>query len=156
MTGKTHLAIGVLSGLLIYQYLKLDMSSAVLVGAAAIGALLPDLDAPAGTLARLLPFNPFSLLGHRGILHSALVLGLGAALWYFNQQPLWAIFLLAGYASHLLGDAITIQGIPLLYPIPFKFRISPIPIQSGGLFDMLLFFSTWLGVGALLTQGWLW
>ncbi len=156
MTGKTHLALGILSGLIIYQYLHLDMNNASLVGAAALGSLLPDLDAPASTLARLLPINPFSFMRHRGVMHSGLVLGVGAALWYYNHQPLWAVFILAGYASHLLGDAITIQGIPLLYPIPFKFRLSPIPIQSGGCFDLILFFSTWMGIGALLARGWLW
>lgn len=156
MTGKTHLALGILTGILLYQHLGLDTSSASVVGAAAIGALLPDLDAPASTLGRLLPINPFSALRHRGIMHSLLVLAIGGALWHYYGQPLWALFLLAGYASHLLGDAITIKGIPLLYPIPFKLRLSPIPIESGGCVDLLLFFSTWIGIGALLLKGWLW
>lgn len=156
MTGKTHFAMGIFSGLILYRYLALDMNSAALVGAAAIGALLPDLDAPASTLGRLLPINPFSALRHRGIMHSASILILGAALWYYNQQPLWGIFILAGYASHLLGDALTKQGIPFFYPIPLKLRLSPLPIQTGGCFDLLLFFSTWIAIGIVVTRGWLW
>jgi inner membrane protein len=156
VTGKTHFALGILSGVLLYQYMGLNMSSAAMVGVAAVGALLPDLDSPASTLGRLLPINPFStILRHRGLLHSVSMLILGAALWYYNQQPLWLVFLLSGYASHLVGDALTVQGIPFFYPISFKLRLSPLPIQTGGIIDLLLFFSTWAGIAYLLFRGWL-
>lgn len=152
MTGKTHFAMGIFSGLILYQYMGLDLNSAALVGAAAIGALVPDLDSPASTLGRLLPINPFSALRHRGIMHSALMLILGAVLWYYNQQPIWLVFGMVGYASHLLGDAITKQGIPFLFPLPFRLRICPIPIQTGGFVDLFLFFGTWAGIVYLVVR----
>ncbi|MBV9852095.1 MAG: metal-dependent hydrolase [Armatimonadetes bacterium] len=96
-----------------------------LAALAALGALLPDLDAASSKIASLSlggvrPLAPLALalhrtLGHRGLLHSpAGGLGLGAgclflALWRPSEAPL-ALFM--GYGSHLAADACTKSGVP--------------------------------------------
>ena len=73
-------------------------------------------------------YAPFSLpalvlhraFGHRGLLHSALGLGLFGLLvalplsFWWDWPPSLALGL--GYASHLAADACTRTGIPLFYP----------------------------------------
>lgn len=107
---------------------------AVLAGTAAFGALLPDLDASESKIKSLTlggggwRLRPFALpahvlhrtLGHRGPLHSLLGLGV-AALLVALPLGLWlgalpALALVLGYGSHLLLDACTKSGVPLLYP----------------------------------------
>jgi inner membrane protein len=68
-------------------------------------------------------------LGHRKLLHSLLfVIPLSFVIYKYigvNNTILTGITigLISGLASHLLGDLFTKDGIPLLYPIPFRFRI---------------------------------
>jgi inner membrane protein len=98
---------------------------------AGVGALLPDLDARESRLKRVTVgagIAPFALpslvlhrtLGHRGMLHSliglvltALLLGVPLLHW-LDWQP--ALALLLGFGSHLLLDACTKAGVPLLWP----------------------------------------
>jgi len=107
-------------------------NAGALAMAAALGALLPDLDAPRSKVQSLSlwgggiqPFVLPSLLlhrafGHRGLLHSAaglvlftLLFALPLSLW-LGWQP--AVALSLGYASHLALDACTKSGIPAWYP----------------------------------------
>jgi membrane-bound metal-dependent hydrolase YbcI (DUF457 family) len=98
---------------------------------AGVGALLPDLDARESRLKRvtvgagIAPFVLPSLvlhrtLGHRGMLHSLVGLGLTALLLglpllrWLGWQP--ALALLLGFGSHLALDACTRRGIPALWP----------------------------------------
>jgi inner membrane protein len=93
---------------------------------AAVGAMLPDLDARNSTVRHLSvkgiqPFVPFASVlnrawGHRGPLHSlagllavAAATGLLASLWAWRLSAA----LMLGYASHLAADACTVTGIPL-------------------------------------------
>ena len=101
---------------------------ALSVGVVAVAALLPDLDHGRGTIGRAGGLvgragtrTVQRLLGHRGPLHSALaalaagVLGalLGQALGIGNLGWLVAY----GWAAHLLADAVTEGGVPLLWPV---------------------------------------
>lgn len=92
---------------------------------AALGALLPDLDASASKIRSLSvggvqPFSPIGEIahrkwGHRGFLHSP-----AALLWFglllIPLALLWslpvALALWLGFASHLSADALTPSGIP--------------------------------------------
>lgn len=117
---------------------------AVLAG---IGALLPDLDAAeskakhawfqfqlGGERIRVAPLAfPALVLGtlltHRGPLHSLLALGiaalvLGVPLALFASWPA-ALALLLGWASHLVLDACTKSGVPLLWPDERRIRLVP-------------------------------
>lgn len=105
---------------------------------AALGALLPDLDANQSqikhlAIAGIRPFVPLSSLlnrtfGHRGVLHS--LLGWGTAT--LVLLPLALVTGLAvplaislGYASHLATDACTKSGIPFFYPKRKRYHLLP-------------------------------
>lgn len=149
MTWRTHLLGGVGSLWLLrpLETTNNDLSNIGLLAAmAGLGALLPDLDARESKVKHLTLFKgvePFALpsvllskmLGHRGLLHSlpgwgmmALLVGLPVAL-LAGWLPALALSL--GYGSHLLLDACTKHGIPLLFPnekrlhaLPKMLRIS--------------------------------
>jgi inner membrane protein len=151
MTGKSHVTIGVVTYASLWlqpiervgaptlagtgSALALPVALALVV----LGSLLPDLDHDDGQLAnaRILGvplLKPLSwligaLFGHRGATHSALALGGLIALGELPFLPwAWANlgFLLGwGYAFHLLADALTKSGIPLLWPLDRRFGFPP-------------------------------
>lgn len=148
MTGPTHIALGVstvwlmraIPGAVGPLSVQDGSSPGLLVGCAALGALLPDLDATRSTVKYLRlgrRFQPFLWparvlsreLGHRGPLHSLagitllwVWLGLPTLLW-LGWRPAFALAL--GILSHLLGDASTRSGVPLLYPKRGRWHLLP-------------------------------
>ena len=86
-------------------------------------------------IAGIKPFAPISVvlyegLGHRGLLHS--LLGLGLLALYSLPLVFWSWWgwqasaaLVLGYASHLVADACTKSGIPLCYPSRTRYRLLP-------------------------------
>ena len=170
MMGRTHSLAGVASLWLLQSVPTLDHPEllAPLSALAALGALLPDLDAAQSqikylSLAGVTPFVPLSrllnrTLGHRGLLHSALGWGIATLL----LLPL-AIFagisvplaLSLGYASHLATDACTKSGIPFWYPKRKRYHLLPRPLRltTGSAAEEAIFvlFAV-LVVGLLLRQ----
>ena len=146
MTWRTHALGGVASLWLLRPVIhEGDAASfGLLAGLAALGALLPDLDANEAKIRHLnlVPgVEPFALpavllsrlLGHRGLLHSllgwgivALALGLPLAL-FVGVLP--AVALLLGYASHIILDGSTKHGVPLLYPRKSRWHALPAALR---------------------------
>lgn len=147
-------------------------SLGLLAGLAALGALLPDLDAHESKIKHMAVakgVEPFALpslllsrlLGHRGLLHSllgwgiaALVVGLPTFL-VAGLPP--ALALILGYGSHVLLDACTKHGVPLLYPRQRKWHALPpaLRITTGSAVEDLFFLplallSLWLLLSRLL------
>jgi inner membrane protein len=128
VTGRTHALVG-LAALWLLVPLPGSEPMPTLVAmcaSAALGALLPDLDAGSSTIAwievaGIRPFAPLArwlarTLVHRGVLHSpvcllALATGCLVLAAYVGWQVPAALWL--GYASHLAADALTVSGIPL-------------------------------------------
>lgn len=126
MMASTHALVGAVSfaGLsaLCGNPTQMPLGAATLAGAA-LGACLPDVDTPTSRagfcvypLARFLERK----FGHRTLTHSVLgtlLFALLAAPLLFSPtlQTLWPA-LLIGYFSHLLADAATKSGVPLLWP----------------------------------------
>ncbi|MEO2242028.1 MAG: metal-dependent hydrolase [Euryarchaeota archaeon] len=91
---------------------------------AALGSLLPDLDHPNSLAARLIlrPLERttgiqvrrlvYAHLGHRGFLHSPWPWLLGALLLWQHHRILSLLML--GGLLHVLQDALTARGIPVL------------------------------------------
>lgn len=153
MMGKTHLAFGIAVGVVLSYQFEIDTASRLgMVGACALASLLPDLDSPVSTLGKLLPINPMRIFHHRGFLHSALILIALIGI-YLYTGALWQLFIFAGYTSHLIADALTIKGIPLFFPIKVNFRLSPIPILTGGIIDYLFFIGSWVFVVYIIANG---
>ncbi len=139
MRWHTHVLLGISSLWLLQAIpgaLPVD-HVALLAGLAAFGSLLPDLDAGESkvrslSVAGVRPFVLFAdaanrTWGHRGLLHSPLILlPLGLllvplAFWlgWSGAAALWL-----GYASHLLADACTPSGIPL-WPLGQRLHLLP-------------------------------
>ena len=174
MTGSTHLIAGLNSLWLLEAFRPFEVlpgagseNIALIAGAAAFGSLLPDLDASQSKIKHLSMggVKPFYLpataiyrqLGHRSLLHSlwglAYVALAGALL-----SPLigWqaALALWLGYAGHLLADALTKSGIPLLYPSAMRFHLLPKGrrITTGSLAEEILFVLLALSLFPLLLR----
>jgi inner membrane protein len=115
---------------------------ALVAGAAALGSLLPDLDASQSKIKHLsvsgikpfyLPSEAiFRTFGHRTYLHSLRGVFVITAFALFISPWLdWrsAMALILGYASHLALDACNPSGIPLLYPNRRKYHLLPKPLR---------------------------
>jgi inner membrane protein len=119
LRGNTHAIIGLTTGAAVATHFHVwEFQPVVVVIILAAGAsLLPDIDHPGSFISHRLKIFawPFRLLAHRGFTHSALAIllllvGFTAA----KIDFIHGVALLAGYASHLVADAMTPQGIRLL------------------------------------------
>lgn len=125
-----------------------------------LGALAPDIDAERseikGTLGLLGSVSGLVLrifgVGHRGLTHygltglAVLLIStlLGGRLGYGDVGLAFGL----GYLSHLLADAMTLSGAPLLWPWPGSIHVLPRPlrIRTGGLAEQFIF----VGLGVLV------
>jgi membrane-bound metal-dependent hydrolase YbcI (DUF457 family) len=140
MQGRSHAATGAAAVLLVEPHQPWPVLAATAaLGAAA--ALLPDLDIDSSTVSNLL--GPVTRLlsrgvtwitgGHREGTHSllALVLVAYATLTAGLPSP-YARAVVIGYAAHLVGDFLTGNGIPLLWPLVRRRQGLPIFGNIGG------------------------
>lgn len=168
MLWRTHVLAGI-SSLWLLQPVSGVFTTDTLAPAlalAALGALLPDLDATESKIKYLevggiRPFAPLSIatnqaFGHRGLLHSPVMLvsiGLFAALLSIWWGGIPSIALWLGYASHLLMDSCTSSGIPQR---PYKGRLhllpSPLRIVTGSPAEDVVFALLAVLTTALLLQ----
>ena len=131
MMGKTHLAAGILAGELtaLAYYHASIIPALIVIGSAAIGSLLPDIDHPGSLLSsssRLSRHTSNSIAvvtPHRGLTHTPIFSGLIiAVLYYFLQQRIKycdpiCIGLAVGILSHLVLDTLTERGVMWFWPI---------------------------------------
>lgn len=147
--GRTHMVSGV-AAYLGYATLTGLHTGPALAGAVvtAYGALLPDLDHPNSMIAWRLHIRPLCRVvarisgGHRHGTHSALFVALTwlaasyvhlplvAARWLYHpgyanaRLPGWAVLALAlGVAAHIVGDCLTPEGCPILWPLSHRFSL---------------------------------
>jgi inner membrane protein len=134
----------------------LDLAVSAVVAAAC--GLAPDADSAGSWAARAggLPTRVAArlvqlALGHRGALHS---LAAGALAWWVGMVLGLALdvgglggLAAFGWGVHLLLDALTPHGVPLLWPLPLRFRLPP-GVVTGGLAEQLVVLAT------LLLCGW--
>ena len=122
MMAMTHGVIGAVAyaGLVSFGG---DTLEPVALGAAMLGAWLPDVDTPNSKAGFCV--YPFALwmegkFGHRTITHSVIgtliFAALCAPLLFFPKTHALFFALLCGYVSHLLADASTKSGVPLAWP----------------------------------------
>lgn len=124
MNGFNHLIIGASAGAM----LGATTGDLAIIGAStfagAIGGLIPDVDhinSKAGR--RLLPVSivVYSLFGHRTITHSGLFV-LITVIIAMSVNHVVAFAAALGVVSHIVADALTPRGVPILYPLPIRFR----------------------------------
>lgn len=168
MTERTH-DLAAFTGL-IYVLATQDIpqmtvaTAIVALGANILGGMFPDIDQPTAGFWKRLPtgnvlgriITPF-LGSHRIISHSIVGLILfGIGFHYFlklisgilivNMDIVWWAFMI-GYFSHLVADTITKEGVPWLFPIPWRIGFPPFKfmrvttgemIERGVVFPVLL------------------
>lgn len=132
--GHTHVLAGLAVGMAVAANTHArPLDSLILAGLAGAAALLPDIDHPRSTIRRemgLLGRVGLFWLSHRGLTHTWLfVVGLGACALLTLPAPL-ALALIAGYASHLIADMMTVSGLPVFWPLSqSKFYVLPYPLR---------------------------
>ena len=129
---RTHLLVGLFFGLLLLPY----ENKLIFVGVALIASIIPDIDSRFSKIGKKKTFRILQFfVKHRGIIHSfPFLLIVSVVFWFIFSSIILPFFL--GYASHLLIDGFTKQGIRPFYP--FKFRIKGI-IRTGRRFETLVF-----------------
>ncbi len=174
MTGRTHdlAALTTLTFVIATQPLPTVSVATVFtaIGASMIGGIAPDLDQPTGKLWRKLPagtligkiLHPF-FGAHRSISHSILGLAIFGILAQFILEYMrtfllvdinivWNAFMF-GLISHLVLDTFTKEGVPWLFPIPYRFGIPPLKslrittgklVETSFVFPLLLFSNLYL------------
>lgn len=119
MMAFSHMVIGAASWAVVAKMTNLPPADPAMVGMAALGALLPDIDHPGSLVGRRLKVISAPLvlvIGHRGITHSLIATAALAAILYFYGLGIIIAPLLIGYASHLMADSLTPSGVPWLWP----------------------------------------
>lgn len=183
MQGKNHVALALAIPLAGAAFIDGPFLPASVAGWAGliIGSLAPDLDG-GGSVAYIGNFLPKhitpkplvallngvgktisdvirSVFGHRKALHWPLwgvLLAMGG--FYFGLD--WLLWLGVGYVLHILGDALTVSGVPLLGPIS-KRDISFTPMVTGKFTESAFGWLLWAFVGwqimvLLPADVWLW
>ena len=120
MTGVQHLIIGSTWGFLgsvaLYTMdANIGMGAIGFLGLSALGSILPDIDNPQAMMGQKVPFLSrmiYSLVGHRSYTHSVLLWSIIGYLAY-SRSPIWVMGLFLGVFSHLIMDAMTVNGVPL-------------------------------------------
>lgn len=174
MTGRTHdLAAATALNMAFVAFKPMDISlatAAVAIGANMIGGLIPDIDdATADIWDKMRGGNIIAklikpLIGqHRMFSHSILgmivagyivrvFLSMINTILIVDMNIVWWA-LMIGYASHLITDSLTKQGVPWLFPIPIRFGFPPFEfmrMKTGGLLEKSLVFP-----GLILYNGYL-
>ncbi|WP_177177940.1 metal-dependent hydrolase [Citreimonas salinaria] len=141
---KAHLALGALAGVVLSAFGP--SQAPVIITAALLGSLLPDLDHPHSKLGRKVrPLSDlvYAVMGHRTGTHSVLFLVCVSALVGFVHMPAGAGLAL-GIASHLLADAVSYStgrpfttggaGVPAAWPVSNS-RVGVRIVRVNGFFE---------------------
>lgn len=167
MEGKTHVAGGLVTGILVVQglnqYNGIPLSlfeSITCVVVAGLGSLIPDIDLHQSKVGH--KTGPLSILihfffGHRTFFHSPLFLILSFLLlrYYLPYSMSMVVALISGMASHLFLDMLNKAGIPLLYPYPKRFWVIGVKTGSvleGGITMILYLVACILGLILIIGQ----
>lgn len=142
MTGKTHLAFGILLGTCYAIHASNDIGVQVaIVGTTAMFSLLPDICHTGSKVGR--KFFPISLIirlffGHRTLTHSLIFIAMTAVvLTLLNIQLTYIICACLGIISHILLDMMTPRGVALFFPLELKITM-PMTVKTGGVIDLSL------------------
>ena len=156
MTGPTHVISGLAAAVALGRLASVAPTTVEFL-TLIVGTLAPDIDGR-GTITRpgkiLRPFlgrwiggfidGVFGLFtgtvrllfGHRGFIHAPLLAVVFFALGATFERG-WVTWFAIGYALHLLGDAMTVEGIPLWSPFSSR-RMSLSKIRTGSRTERLV------------------
>lgn len=146
MLFKTHLAFGLLVGLIILPYAN-PSSKFMFLFVVIAASIMPDIDQPNSKISNQIPILPKLLsifVKHRGIFHSIFfAILLSGLFWYFINHS-YGVAFIVGYMSHLLIDGFTKSGINFLHPFG-KLHLSGF-IETGTTAEWIIFLIILLGI----------
>lgn len=143
MQGSTHIFAGSAAGLCLSISEGLNITqTGIVTSIVVVASLIPDIDChtskighSCGGISKLIQF----IFGHRTMFHSPIFYFILAMV--LKNYGVSAFVLkagLLGITSHLLLDMLNPMGIPVLYPIPYNYRLLFGIVNSGGLIDHIL------------------
>ncbi len=142
MLARTHFVFGVLFGVIFLPLVKINgvFGYAAYFFLVQLGVLFPDLDHPKASfhnvffVSKIIPV----LFSHRGFFHS--IFPPAIISWFFLRflDKFFALPFFIGYSSHLLGDALTVQGVRFFYPL-MNFRIRGF-LSTGSFAENVIFY----------------
>jgi len=134
MLMRTHLAFSAFLAIYFLPFVNYKIYFLIMV---LIGTTLPDIDLMHSYIGNRWYFRPIQwFVKHRGIIHSvtfALVITIALAMYL----PVLAFGFFLGYVGHLIGDAITIEGIRPFWPLKSE---SLGRMRVGGIGEKALFY----------------
>ena len=151
MLYKTHIAGGLLAGAIVIKLNPtIDVYSIQTMGVlslTSLGSVLPDIDHTGSFIGRkfkILSTIVSNVASHRGITHTpafgalfSFALFKLANIIGFNIPSIYFIALFTGIMSHIILDALTVGGVPLLAPLSTK-KISFTSFKTGSNFENIL------------------
>ena len=132
----THAAVALFVGLMKIRFIPLPINEYVFLAIVVFGALLPDIDT-ASFISRKLKLRSLSLFfKHRGFFHSILQLVFFIIIAFLiSGCPYYSIAILIGFASHLIFDSLTKQGVAWFWPSKVRIKGRH---RTGSWFDWFL------------------
>ncbi len=148
MMAGSHVVVGAAAWAVVATLGHHPPADPAALAAAAAGALLPDIDHPKSWMGRKLwPVSvPLAaLIGHRGLTHSLVAVAATLFLAATFGMGWMALPAAVGYLSHLAADALTPSGVPLLWPVRWRFAL---PLcRTGGVLEILVVVALALAAG---------
>lgn len=136
---KTHLAFGLLIGLISLNFLNPD-NTIIFLFITVFFSIFPDIDKKDSKIGKKLKFLSYPIgfiFKHRGLFHTIYLPILIFLFFSIFNLDTYGLAALLGYSSHLLMDALTIQGIRPLSPL-IKKRIHGF-IKTNTYLEFLIF-----------------
>ncbi len=140
MLAKTHVAFGILAGLVTLRYVAIP-NELLFIALVIVGVFLPDIDHSESKVNKSLKVTKIIplLFGHRGFFHSIFAaLLVFAGLWWW-QGFVYGAGIFVGYVSHLVSDALTVSGVGFLNPVA-HYKVRGV-VQTGTITETLVFFA---------------
>src|SRR3989344_4156179 len=139
MMFRTHLTIAVF---LILLFLPVVIFNKwIFVFVLLFCTFLPDIDISQSYFGKYKILRPIQwFVKHRGFFHS-FTLALIVALLFAFYIPILALPFFLGYSGHLIGDALTSEGIRPFWPSKHEIKWK---IKTGGKTEKIVFYVLWL------------
>ncbi|MFC1731650.1 metal-dependent hydrolase [candidate division KSB1 bacterium] len=151
MMFKTHLAFGILLGLIAIPYLN-PGNVFLFILIVGIAAGLPDLDSPDSKFGRKIKIIGW-VFDHRGIFHSLIGTALFTVLVFaISRSIVYSAAFFIGYISHIIVDSFNKEGTMPLYPIKWRLRGF---MKTGGLLESVFFVGFLGAAGYMLLRNYL-
>jgi inner membrane protein len=132
----THIAFGLLLGLLILKHISLPVNQHIFLIVLCLASFFPDLDSATSFIGK--KFRIVSLFfKHRGAIHSITIMIVTSIIFFLiSRNPYYTIAFILGFSAHLLLDSITPKGVAFFWPNKVRMRGR---FRTTGLTDILLF-----------------